>query len=69
VQGWEVDGRAWSTGFYVNFESNRITRATAKWAVMGCTFTLSRSAGMLTQLRMQRQGDWAQPLLHKEQRK
>jgi prophage tail gpP-like protein len=69
VQGWEVDGRTWSTGFYVNFESNRITRATAKWAVMGRTLTLSRNAGMLTQLRMQRQGDWAQPLLHKEQRK
>lgn len=69
VQGWEVDGRTWSTGFYVNFESNRITRATAKWAVMGRTLTLSRNAGMLTQLRMQRQGDWAQPLLHKDERR
>jgi prophage tail gpP-like protein len=67
--GWAIDERTWATGFYLNFESNRILRATAKWAVMGRTLTLSRKDGKLTQLRLNRQGDWAQPLVHKEKKK
>ena len=68
-QGWSIDNKTWSTGFYLNFESNRIRRATAKWAGMGRTLTLSRKEGKLTQLRLNRQGDWAQPLVHKEKKK
>lgn len=68
-KGWSIDSRTWKTGFYLNFESNRVLRATAKWAVMGRTLTLSRKEGKLTQLRLNRQDDWAQPLVHKEKKK
>lgn len=67
--GWSIDSRTWNTGFYLSFESNRILRATAKWAVMGRTLTLSRKDGKRTQLRLNRQSDWAQPMVHKEKKK
>lgn len=66
VYGWQWDGMLWRIASYLNFESNRLVRASAKWAVMGRTFTLTRQDGFLTQLRMNRQGDWAQPLKHKD---
>lgn len=66
--GWSIDQKTWATGFYLNLESNRIQRATAQWAVMGRTLTLSRKDGKLTELHLNRQGDWAQPLVHKERK-
>ena len=54
---------------YLNFETDRLNRATAKWAVYGRTLTLSRSNGKKTALKLHRQGDWAQPLKHKEKPK
>jgi prophage tail gpP-like protein len=33
---------------------------------MGRTLKLSRSGGQTTELKLKRQGDWAQPLVHKE---
>lgn len=66
VVGWSIDNRAWATGWHLNFQSNRLKRATAKWAVMGRTLTLSRSNGKQTALKLNRQGDWAQPLLYKD---
>lgn len=69
VHGWDVDEKTWATGMYLNFETDRLNRATAKWAVYGRTLTLSRSAGKRTLLKLHRQGDWAQPLKHKEKPK
>lgn len=66
VQGWSIDNKAWSTGWHLLFETNRLNRATAKWAVMGRTLNLSRSNGKQTVLKLNRQGDWAQPLLYKD---
>ena len=66
VIGWSIDNRVWSTGWFLDFQSNRLIRATAKWAVMGRTLTLSRSNGKQTSLKLNRQGDWAQPLLYKD---
>lgn len=66
VLGWSIDNKVWSTGWHLNFQSNRLIRATAKWAVMGRTLTLSRSNGKKTSLKLNRQGDWAQPLLYKD---
>lgn len=66
VQDWTVDQRLWKAGFYVNLETNVLSDVTAKWAVYGRTLMLSRAEGKTTKLRMKRQGDWAQPLLHKE---
>ncbi|WP_180175066.1 phage baseplate assembly protein [Acinetobacter sp. YH01022] len=66
VPDWTLNGKVWSTGWYVNFETNRLSRATAKWAVVGRTLTLSRSNGKKTSLKLHRQGDWAQPLLYKD---
>lgn len=66
VEGWLVEGKLWSTGWYVNLETNAITHGTAKWAVIGRTFLLSRSGGKTTKLLLKRQGDWAQPLIYKE---
>ncbi|MEQ1412257.1 phage baseplate assembly protein [Acinetobacter indicus] len=69
VAGWTIDNMTWAAGFHLNFETNRLNRATAKWAVTGRTLTLSRKDGKLTQLRLNRHGDWAQPLVHKEKNK
>ena len=69
VHGWSIDNRVWATGLYLNLESNVLRQATAKWAVHGRTLKLSRSAGMTTDLKLKRQGDWALPLKYKEQRK
>ena len=33
---------------------------------MGRTFRLTRHEGKTTELKLKRQGDWAQPLLYKE---
>lgn len=66
VQGWAVDDQVWKTGSYLNFETDRLSRATAKWAVLGRTLSLSRKDGKQTLLKLHRQGDWAQPLRHKE---
>ncbi|CAB1222481.1 phage baseplate assembly protein [Acinetobacter bouvetii] len=63
---WTLDDKVFSAGWYINFQTNRLTRATAKWAVIGRTLTLSRSGGKKTSLKLHRQGDWAQPLLYKE---
>ena len=67
VDDWLIDGRLWRAGFYVNVETNALSRATGKWAVLGRTFNLSRDKGKTTKLNLKRQGDWAQPLIHKEQ--
>lgn len=69
VAGWSIDHKVWATGWHLNFMTNRLNRATAKWAVMGRTLTLSRSNGKLTSLKLNRQGDWAQPLVYKEPQK
>lgn len=66
VAEWMIDGKLWSTGWYVNLETNAISQATAKWAVIGRTFMLSRSGGKTTKLLLKRQGDWAQPLIYKD---
>lgn len=67
--GWVIDQKVWTPAWYVNVETNAISNATAKWAVYGRTLMLSRDAGKTTKLRLKRQGDWAQPLVHKEKRK
>ncbi|OTG87705.1 hypothetical protein B9T31_04195 [Acinetobacter sp. ANC 4558] len=69
TSGWDIDNRIWATGMYLNFETDRLNRATAKWAVYGRKFTFSRMAGKRTTLKLHRQGDWAQPLKHKEKTK
>ena len=66
VVGWLIDGKVWQTGCYVNLQSDVLSRATAKWAIMGRTLELSRDAGQTTKLKLKRQGDWAQPLINKE---
>lgn len=66
VPDWQIDGKVWATGWYVNIETNALSRATAKWAVVGCTFNLSRQEGKTTKLLLKRQGDWANPLILKE---
>lgn len=53
----------------MTLQSNVLIRANAKWVVMGRTLNLSRSNGMTTRLKLKRQGDWAQPLLLKQQSK
>lgn len=68
VADWLIDGKLWSTGCYVNLETNAISHGTAKWAVVGRTFMLSRSGGKTTKLLLKRQGDWAQPLVYKEKK-
>lgn len=67
VDGWTIDNKLWRAGFYVNVETNALSRATGKWAVLGRTFFLSRDKGKTTKLNLKRQGDWAQPLIYKEQ--
>lgn len=66
VSGWTIAGKVWTPSWYTNLETNVLSNATAKWAVYGRTLMLSRNEGQTTKLRMKRQGDWAQPLLHKE---
>lgn len=66
VAGWTIDNKVWATGWYLNLQSDVLSRATAKWAVMGRTLKLSRSDGKTTELKLKRQGDWAQPLVHKD---
>lgn len=67
--GWAVDNKVWTPAWYVNVETNAINNATAKWAVYGRTLLLSRAQGKTTKLRLKRQGDWAQPLINKGERK
>lgn len=69
VVGWTVDNKVWATGWYVNLHSDVLSRATAKWAIMGRTLHLSRSAGQTTELKLKRQGDWVQPLPPKDKTK
>ena len=66
VDDWVIDGKLWRAGFYVNVETNALSRATGKWAVLGRTFYLSRDKGKTTKLNLKRQGDWAQPLIYKD---
>lgn len=68
VSDWIIDGKLWSTGWYVNLETNAISHVTAKWAVVGRTFMLTRAGGKTTKLLLKRQGDWAQPLVYKEKK-
>lgn len=68
VSGWTIDEKVWSIASLVNLETNMLNRATAKWAVMSRTLTLSRGNGMMTSLKLNRQGDWAQPMVHKEKK-
>ena len=68
VSGWMIDGKLWSTGWYVNLETNVLSRATAKWAVYGRTLQLDRKNGKTTKLILKRQGDWANPLVLKEKK-
>lgn len=67
--GWQIDEKVWMPGWYVNLRSDVLSRATAKWAVMGRTLKLSRSNGQKTELKLKRQSDWAQPLVHKEKKR
>lgn len=67
VPDWIIDGKVWRAGWYVNVETNALSHATAKWAVLGRTLKLSRTEGKTTILKLKRQGDWAQPLIYKEQ--
>ncbi|MBK0062378.1 MULTISPECIES: phage baseplate assembly protein [unclassified Acinetobacter] len=67
VAGWLIDGKVWQTGCTVNFQSDALLRANAKWVVMGRTLTLSRNNGKTTRLKLKRQGDWAQPLKLKQE--
>ena len=67
--GWAVDNKVWTPAWYVNVETNAISNTTAKWAVYGRTLLLSRDQGKTTKLRLKRQGDWAQPLINKGERK
>ena len=69
VQGWMIDQRVWSAGWYLNLKSDVLSRATAKWAVMGRTLHLSRSNGQTTELKLKRQGDWVQPIPKKDKKK
>lgn len=66
VDGWTADNKVWRAGWTLNLESNVLTHATAKWVVMGRTLMLSRDKGKTTKLNLKRQGDWAQPLIYKE---
>lgn len=66
VAGWTIDNKMWASGWYLNLQSDVLSRATAKWAVMGRTLKLSRGNGQTTELKLKRQGDWAQPLVHKD---
>jgi prophage tail gpP-like protein len=66
VSGWTIDNKVWSTGWYINLETNALTQANAKWAVVGRTLYLDRNNGKTTKLLLKRQGDWANPLIHKE---
>ncbi|WP_407324348.1 phage baseplate assembly protein [Acinetobacter pittii] len=68
VSDWMIDGKLWSTGWYINLETNVLSRATAKWAVFGRTFQLDRKNGKTTRLLLKRQGDWANPLILKEKK-
>lgn len=68
VAGWMIDGKLWSTGWYINLETNVLSRATAKWAIYGRTFQLDRKNGKTTKLLLKRQGDWANPLVLKEKK-
>lgn len=65
IHGWTIDNKVWSAGWYINLKSDVLSRATAKWAVMGRTLHLSRSNGQTTELKLKRQGDWVQPLSEK----
>lgn len=69
VSGWTIDNKVWTPSWYVNLETNALSNATAKWAVYGRTLMLSRDSGKTTKLRMKRQGDWAQPLIQKAEKK
>lgn len=66
VPNWAINGSIWKTTGQVHFNSDVLTRANAKWVVMGRTFRLTRQDGKITELKLKRQGDWAQPLLYKE---
>lgn len=68
VAGWLIDGKVWQTGWTVNFQSDVLPRANARWVVMGRTLALSRSNGKTTRLKLKRQGDWAQPLILKDKK-
>ena len=66
VPDWVINGSVWKTTGQIHFNSDVLIRANAKWVVMGRTFHLTRQEGKTTELKLKRQGDWAQPLLYKE---
>lgn len=65
-EGWTIDDKIWRQGFYVDVQTNRLIRATAKWMVTAYKLTLDRQNGLMSEIVLNRQGDWAQPLVHKE---
>ncbi|TCM61858.1 prophage tail gpP-like protein [Acinetobacter calcoaceticus] len=69
VADWTIDNKVWSTGWHLNLETNALTHANAKWAVVGRTLNLDRSSGKTTRLLLKRQGDWSNPLVHKDKEK
>lgn len=69
IAGWTVEDKVWQAGFEVTVQTDVLPRANAKWVVMGRTLNLSRSSGKTTTLKLKRKGDWAQPLIYKEQTK
>ena len=66
VPDWLNNNTVWKTTGLINFNSDVLVRSNAKWVVMGRTRRLTRRGGKSTDLKMKRQGDWAQPLIYKE---
>ncbi len=66
VPDWLSNNLVWKTTGLINFNSDVLVRSNAKWVVMGRTLKLNRRGGKSTDLKMKRQGDWAQPLIYKE---
>lgn len=66
VPDWVINGSVWKTTGQIYFNSDVLTRSNAKWVVIGRTFRLSRHEGKTTELKLKREGDWAQPLIYKE---
>ena len=69
VPSWTINGQVWKTGGQVNLQTDVLIRANAMWVVMGRTLKLSRHGGKITELKLKRKGDWAQPLIYKEPEK
>lgn len=66
VPDWVMNGSVWKTTGQIHFNSDVLARSNAKWVVMGRTFRLNRHDGKTTELKLKREGDWAQPLIYKD---